>query len=116
MAVNICFLVIILVLLISNIVILTSHTLYCYFFEHQEWKTWKHFIKISDKFEYDYSSPLATTFVIPNTDIVAYVWKDGIFICSIHSGDLCLCTSFTKHLSQKMAKLLMEKITLSKNS
>ena len=115
MVVNICFLVIILVLLISNIVILTSHTLYCYFFEHQEWKTWKHFIKISDKFEYDYSSPLATTFIIPNTDIVAYVWKDGISICSIHSGDLCLCTSFTKHLSQKMAKLLMEKITLSKN-
>lgn len=113
MVVNICFLVIILVLLISNIVIFTSRTLYCYFFEHQEWKTWKHFIKISDKFEYDYSSPVATTFVIPNTDIVAYVWKNGI--CSIHSGDLCLCTSFTKHLSQKMAKLLMEKITLSKN-
>lgn len=114
MVVIICFIVIILISLIS-IVILTSHTLYCYFFEHQEWKTWKHFIKISDKFEYDYSSPVATTFVIPNTDIVAHVWKNGICTCSIHSGDLCLCTSFTKHLSQKMAKLLMEKITLSKN-
>lgn len=90
------------------ILVLTNSRLYCYFFEHKEYKLWKKYIKDIDKFEYCESYSNTHRFTIPNTDISAYVWFDGE--CSIHYKIACVCCSFDKYHSNKMKKLLMDKI------
>ena len=87
---------------------LSFNRVYCYFFEHEEWNEWKKYIKDVDKFEYCESLPNSYKFIIPNTNISAYVWDDGR--CSIHNEFDCICCSFDKYHSNKMKKLLMDKI------
>lgn len=90
------------------ILVLTNKRLYCYFFEHKEYKLWEKYIKDIDKFEYDRRYSDCYRFTIPNTDITAYVWDDGE--CSIHDKTGCVCCGFDKYHSNKMKKLLMDKI------
>ena len=89
-------------------IIFSSNRLYCYLFEHKEWDRWKKYIKDIDKFEYCESLSNTHRFVIPNTDISAYIWNDGT--CSIHYKTGCICCDFNKYQSNKMKKLLMNKI------
>ena len=97
-----------LILIVFLILVLTNERLYCYFFEHKEWNRWKKYIKDIDKFEYCESYSNTHIFTIPNMDITAYIWSDGD--CTIHDGTKCVCCSFDKYHSNKMKKLLMNKI------
>lgn len=90
------------------ILVLISRRQYCYFFENKEYKLWKNYIKDVDKFEYYERCLIGYKFIIPNTNISAYVWNDGR--CSIHNEFDCICCSFDKYHSNKMKKLLMDKI------
>lgn len=102
------FIIVLLAFTIIFAIIFSSNRLYCYFFEHAEWNRWKKYIKDIDKFEYCESYSNTHRFTIPNTDITAYVWSD--VGCSIHNGDKCVCCSFDEYHSNKMKKLLMDKI------
>lgn len=97
-----------LIIFVLFILISTNRRLYCYFFENKEYKLWKKYIKDVDKFEYHKQLLIGHEFIIPNTNIMAYVWNDGR--CSIHDGFDCICYSFDKYHSNKMKKLLMNKI------
>ena len=101
------FIIILLVIVILEIVFY-SNRLYCYFFEHTLWNRWKMYIKNIDKFEYSESFLNTHRFILPNTDISAYVWIDGT--CSIHYKTGCICCSFDKYHCNKMKRLLMDKI------
>lgn len=105
---TIIFLVIFALLGLFLILLATVNTIYCFFCEHEDWKLWEHYIKIEKEFVWDGEKG---RFVIPNTGVRAYIWKNGL--CSIHWKDDweddCLCTFDTYH-SKKMAKLLGSKI------
>lgn len=99
---------ILITVLLAFFIMLFSNRGYCYLFEHEEYKLWKKYIKDIDKFEYCECYSNGHKFIIPNTDISAYVWfYEG---CSIHDGTKCVCCSFDKYHSNKMRKLLMDKI------
>ena len=87
---------------------LINRRLYCYFFYNKEYKLWENYIKDIDKFKYHERCLIGYEFIIPNTNILAYVWDDGR--CSIHNGTKCVCCSFDEYHSNKMKKLLMDKI------
>lgn len=89
-------------------IIIYSNKLYCYYFEHEDWNEWEKYIKDIDKFKYDRKYLDCYIFIIPNTDIRAYIWADGS--CSIHDNIDCVCCNFDKYHSNKMKKLLMDKI------
>lgn len=83
--------------------------LFCFVYNHKDWKLWEHYIARIDEFVWNDKQD---KFEIPNTDIRAHIWEDGL--CSIHwesntGEDDCLCTFDTYH-SKRMAKLLMAKI------
>ena len=90
------------------ILVLTNKRLYCYFFEHKEYKLWENYVKDANKFEYHERCLIGYKFIIPNTNISAYVWDDGR--CSIHDEFVCVCCGFDKYHSNKMKRLLMDKI------
>ena len=96
------------IILFAFAIIFSSHRLYCYFFEHKEWNRWKKYIKDIDKFEFCENYSNTYSFAIPNTDITAYIWSNGG--CSIHNKTRCICCTFDKYHSNKMKKLLMDKI------
>ena len=97
-----------LILIVFLILVLTNRRLYCYFFDNKEYKLWKNYIKDVDKFKYHERCLIGYKFIIPNTNISAYVWDDGR--CSIHNEFDCICCFFDKYHSNKMKKLLMDKI------
>ena len=100
------------IVLLAFFLMLSFNRVYCYFFEHEEWNEWKKYIKDVDKFEYCESLPNGHKFIIPNTNIEAYVWDDEG--CSIHDKTDCVCCSFDEYHSNKMKKLLMDKIEKNK--
>lgn len=102
------FIIVLLAFAIIFSIIFSSNRLYCYFFEHAEWNEWNKYIKDVDKFEYDGRYSNCYKFTIPNTDITAYVWDNEK--CSIHDETDCICCSFDRYHSNKMKKLLMNKI------
>lgn len=101
--------------------------LYCFVWEHKEWKLWEEFIKRIDEFEFNSELYNSYQFIIPKTDIRAYIWGKGeneddpllntsIGYCSIHNDSECLCCTFDRYHSKKMADLLMEKIKTEKEN
>lgn len=89
--------------------------LYCFVWEHKDWKLWEEYIKRIDEFEFDNGLFKSYQFNIPGTDIQAHVWKKDvpdkiIGCCSIHNESECLCCTFDHYHSKKMADLLMAKI------
>ena len=95
--------------------------LYCFVWEHKEWKLWEEFIKRIDEFEFKNELYHSYQFIIPKTDIRAYVWgrdedEDDLLLntaigyCSIHNDSECLCCTFDRYHSKKMADLLMTKV------
>lgn len=110
----------ILVLLFTGITLFIPR-LYCFVWEHKEWKLWEEYIKRIDEFEFKNELYHSYQFIIPKTDIRAYVWgKDeneddpllntAIGYCSIHNEWECICCTFDRYHSKKMADLLMTKI------
>ena len=100
---------------------LINNKVYCYVWEHKEWKLWEEFIKRIDEFEFDNGLYLSYQFNIPGTGIQAHVWKNDengddpvvgttVGYCSLHNKSECLCCTFDRYHSKKMADLLMEKI------
>lgn len=87
-----------------GILICSNNTLYCFVYNHKDWKLWEHYIARIDEFVWNDKQ---YKFEIPNTDIRARIWENEL--CSIHWEDDCLCTFDTYH-SKRMAKLLMAKI------
>lgn len=93
--------------------------LYCYVFEHKDWKLWEEYINRVDEFEFDNDFYKSYQFNLPETDIQAHVWKEDeddprlntiTGYCSIHNKSECLCCTFDRYHSRKMADLLMAKI------
>lgn len=103
------------VLTISLAVVFSVPRLYSYVFEHKDWKLWKEYINRVDEFEFDNSIYSSYEFKIPNTEINAQVWKDT-GLCSIHSDTKCLCCTFHRYYSKKMADLLMTKVKTEKEN
>lgn len=101
--------ILIIVFNISFAIIAIIPGLYCYVFEHKDWKLWKEYINRADEFEFDNSIYSSYEFKIPNTEINAQIWKDT-GLCSIHSDTECICCTFDRYHSKKMADLLMAKI------
>lgn len=103
-AIEIIILVLFTSFFVIGLLIYSNITLYCFFFEHKDWKLWEHYITRIDEFVWVGGEFM---FVIPNTEIRAHIWENGL--CTIHWESDCLCTFDTYH-SKKMAKLLMTKV------
>lgn len=99
---------------VSGLVTCCIPRLYNFVYNRAEWKLWEEYINRVDEFEFDNSLYLSYEFKNPQTNITAHVWKeDGL--CSIHIDTKCLCCSFDKYHSKKMADLLMAKIKEDKS-
>jgi hypothetical protein len=103
-AIEIFILILLTSFFVISFLICLNNTLYCFVFEHEDWKLWKHYIKIEKEFVWNSENG---RFEIPNTCVHAHIWEDDL--CSIHWKGDCLCT-YDKYHSKKMAKLLMTKV------
>ena len=101
--------IIILVILLAVQLSFFNKKIYCYIFEHEDWKKWESYIRNVSQFQYEGNYPLCCSFIVPNTDITAEVWKET-GLCSIHDNYGCVLSTFDKYHSKKIAKLLMNKI------
>ena len=107
--------------LLLTLITLSIPKLYCFVWEHKEWKLWEEYIKRVDEFEFDNGLYKSYQFNLPGTEIRAHVWKkdedenDPLLntnagYCSIHNEWECICCTFDRYHSKKMADLLMAKI------
>ena len=87
-----------------------NNTIYSYFFEKEEWKKWKEFIDLADKFEFAYKVDNDMVFVYENYD--ATIWGDRDMLCSIHTktDQKCICSTFIEFMSRKMSDILLNKL------
>ena len=79
---------------------------YVYVHEHKMWKLWKYYISNVDHFQYSHEVDGCHVFVWD--DVYAIVWEDGL--CSIHTDDKCIVSTWYERKSFKMAKLLITKL------
>ena len=77
--------------------------LYCYVFEHKDWKLWNYFIKNYDKFKFVEHGCLSDVYTFE--DYYAHVWKNDGTV-SIHKEGECILCSFIECKSKEFKKLL----------
>lgn len=89
-------------------IILYNNTLYCYFYENENWKRWERFIENADNFQFKFLD--TQTCVVGFTDGIkydAFIWENGL--CSIHDRNdySCIVGTFNEKLSLRMADKLI---------
>lgn len=85
-----------------------NNRLYCFLFDHKEWKLWRKYIKDYKSFKFEREFDGVPIFK-NDSGVQVYVWETGL--CSIHEEDnRCVLCTFNKHHSKKMAKLLTDTI------
>lgn len=92
-------------------IILSNNTLYCYFYENDDWKKWERFIEYADDFHFEFLD--TQTGVVGFTDGAkynAFIWEDGL--CSIHkihneNENCCILGTFNEKMSKRMADKLI---------
>lgn len=77
--------------------------LYCYVFEHKDWKLWNYFIKNYDQFKFEEHGILSDVYTFG--DYYAHVWKHDGGV-SVHKGVECILCSFIECKSKEFKKLL----------
>lgn len=101
--------------IISIIVFFIIYTIlvkpfYIYFFEHQDWKLWRYYLKIpDDKFieDLERSTRYARVFKFKELEFICWLFEGGE--CSVHQGFDCILSSFDKYHSRKMYQKLVNK-------
>lgn len=94
-------------IVLMNAVIFKERALYCYIYDHKDWKLWNYNINNVDKFKFEYK--YNGNYYFSYKDVKAILWNDGM--SSIHeSNDSCgciLCT-FNTYKSKEFSTLLKQ--------
>jgi len=101
-------------------ILINNHNVYCYVFEHKQWKLWQGFIKNASQFQYvgrfdNCGDEYAWYDLFGNIRYRAIVWdkpigtdekNNPLGVCTIHQGTDCVLCNFSTKNSNKMADLL----------